>query len=223
MIATNFATNSKISKTYRYSQILNSLDGSPTWRGSLDSVAFDPVGIKTKLLNLTQPCYAVKVGDKIGIANEGNISYASNGNTEQVKLLMSMLPISLEQLGARSFLTFHGVKYAYAAGAMAGGIASEELVITLGKANILSSFGSGGLSLNRIERTIEQIQQALPQGAYAFNLLHNPHDQAIERETVDLYLRHQVRTVEASAFLLEFRLNLLNAIAKPLSRQRLNN
>ena len=73
MIATNFATNSKISKTYRYSQILNSLDGSPTWRGSLDSVAFDPVGIKTKLLNLTQPCYAVKVGDKIGIANEGNI------------------------------------------------------------------------------------------------------------------------------------------------------
>ena len=201
MIATNFATNSKISKTYRYSQILNSLNGSPTWRGSPGSVAFDPVGIKTKLLNLTQPCYAVRVGDKIGITNEGNIDYASNGNTEQAKLLMSMPPISLEQLGDRSFLTFHGVKYAYAAGAMAGGIASEELVITLGKANILSSFGSGGLSLNRIERAIEQIQQALPQGSYAFNLLHNPHDQTVERETVDLYLRHKVRTVEASAFL----------------------
>jgi PfaD family protein len=93
------------------------------------------------------------------------------------------------------------VKYAYAAGAMAHGIASEELVIALGKESILSSFGAGGLSPTRVESAINRIQQALPQGPYAFNLLHSPSEPAIERRVVDLYLKHQVRTIEASAFL----------------------
>nr|NDJ25211.1 PfaD family polyunsaturated fatty acid/polyketide biosynthesis protein [Nostoc sp. B(2019)] len=99
------------------------------------------------------------------------------------------------------FLSFHGVKYAYVTGAMAGGIASEEMVIALGKEKILSSFGAGGLTPNRLEAAINRIQQALPQGPYTFNLIHSPNEPAIERCAVDLYLKYQVRTVEASAFL----------------------
>ncbi|MBH8553501.1 PfaD family polyunsaturated fatty acid/polyketide biosynthesis protein, partial [Nostocaceae cyanobacterium CENA357] len=45
------------------------------------------------------------------------------------------------------------------------------------------------------------IQSALPHGPYAFNLIHSPNDMAIERRAVDLYLKYQVTTVEASAFL----------------------
>ena len=118
-----------------------------------------------------------------------------------MELLLSVPPILIQQLGDPSFLSFHNVKYAYATGAMAQGIASEELVIALGKARILSSFGAGGLSPERVEAAIKRIQQALPQGPYAFNLLHSPSEPAVERGVVDLYLKYGVRTVEASAFL----------------------
>ena len=84
---------------------------------------------------------------------------------------------------------------------MAGGIASEELVIAFGKAGILSCFGAGGLSRERVESAIKQIQQVLPNGLYAFNLLHNFSEPEMERDMVDLYLQYGVKTVEASAFL----------------------
>lgn len=53
----------------------------------------------------------------------------------------------------------------------------------------------------RLEAAIQKIQTALPQGPYAFNLIHSPHEEAMERNTVSLYLKHAVTTVEASAFL----------------------
>ncbi|MFM9161363.1 MAG: 2-nitropropane dioxygenase, partial [Dolichospermum sp.] len=105
------------------------------------------------------------------------------------------------QLGDPSFLDFYGVKYAYMTGAMAQGIASEEMVIALGKANILSSFGTGGLSANRVETAIHKIKQVLHNKSYAFNLLHSPSEPAIEGRLIDLYLQHQIRIIEASAFL----------------------
>ncbi len=157
-------------------------------------IAFDEPGIKAKLLSLNQPCYVVSAKGKIGFANKLDAD-------EQIELLMALPPLKLQQLGDRRFLEFHKVKYAYTAGAMAGGIASEELVIAFGKAGILSSFGAGGLSRERVETAIKTIQQALPEGPYAFNLLHSPSEPAMERGSVDLYLQYGVKTVEASAFL----------------------
>ncbi|GCL35567.1 PfaD family protein [Sphaerospermopsis reniformis] len=114
---------------------------------------------------------------------------------------MAVPPLAIQQLGDTSFLDFYGVKYAYMTGAMAQGIASEEMVIALGKQRILSVFGAGGLSPSRVETAINKIQQALNQKPYAFNLLHSPSEPAIERLSINLYLKHQVRIVEASAFL----------------------
>ncbi|WP_445636363.1 2-nitropropane dioxygenase [Nostoc sp. DSM 114161] len=171
------------------------------WKGSLESISFEQEAIKNKLMVLDKPCYVVKVAGKIGVTNEGYLSPTENGTTAQVDLLTFVPPVRIQQLGDPNFLSFHGVKYAYATGAMAGGIASEEMVIALGKAQILSSFGAGGLSPDRLEAAIKKIQQALPQGPYAFNLIHSPSEPAIERRAVDLYLKYQVKTVEASAFL----------------------
>jgi len=171
------------------------------WQGSLDCVSFDEAGIKTKLLNLDKTCYILRSEGKIGITNEGYLSPFDNGKKSHVEMLGVVPPLPIQQLGDPGFLEFHGVKYAYATGAMAHGIASEELVIALGKEKILSSFGAGGLSPSRIEAAINRIQQALPQGPYVFNLLHSPSEPAIERDAVDLYLKYGVRTVEASAFL----------------------
>jgi PfaD family protein len=118
-----------------------------------------------------------------------------------MELLGTLPPLRPEQLGDSAFRAAHGVRYAYMAGAMANGIASEELVIALGQAGILASFGAAGLVPARVEGAIRRIQAALPNGPYAFNLIHSPSEEALERGAVELYLRHGVRTVEASAFL----------------------
>ncbi|QKQ74164.1 PfaD family polyunsaturated fatty acid/polyketide biosynthesis protein [Nostoc sp. TCL240-02] len=171
------------------------------WQGILDSVSFDEKGIKAKLLTLEKPCYIIRLQGKIGATNEGYLYPYNPEKSGQAEILITVPPLSTQQLGDPNFLSFYGVKYAYATGAMAQGIASEELVIALGKKRILSSFGAGGLSPARVEAAINRIQQALPQGPYAFNLLHSPSEPAIERGVVDLYLKYQVRTIEASAFL----------------------
>lgn len=171
------------------------------WKGSLDCVSFEKNAIKDKLLTLDQPCHIIKIAGRIGVTNDGYLAPNDNSSSGQPELLISLPPLRLQQLGDSSFLTAYGVKYAYMTGAMAGGIASEKMVIALGKEKILSSFGAGGLLPERLESAINSIQQALPNGPYAFNLIHSPNEPAIERRAVDLYLKYGVRTVEASAFL----------------------
>ncbi|MDJ0734302.1 MAG: PfaD family polyunsaturated fatty acid/polyketide biosynthesis protein [Nostocaceae cyanobacterium] len=172
-----------------------------TWKGSLDSISFHPRIIKEKLNNLNQPCHILRVDGKIGITNEGYLSPNNNINPEKIELLTTIPPISIQQLGDPDFLSFHNLKYAYTTGAMAGGIASSEMIIALGKEKILGSFGAGGLPPERLETAINRIQQALPFGPYAFNLIHSPNEPKIEHSAIDLYLKYGVHTVEASAFL----------------------
>ncbi|MHC0064382.1 PfaD family polyunsaturated fatty acid/polyketide biosynthesis protein [Nostoc sp. UIC 10890] len=194
--------NNILNKNGNYLKVSDfSYHQNQAWQGALDSVSFNEKGIKSKLLNLEKPCYIIRVEGKIGATNEGYLYHYNQEKSENIEILIAVPPLSIRQLGDPTFLSFHGVKYAYATGAMAQGIASEELVIALGKEKILSSFGAGGLSPARVEAAINHIQQALPQGPYAFNLLHSPSEPAIERGVVDLYLKYQVRTIEASAFL----------------------
>jgi trans-AT polyketide synthase, acyltransferase and oxidoreductase domains len=150
-------------------------------------------------LTLELPCYLVNAEGQVGVTHA--IPHNALDNMESFEMLAALPPLRLQQLGDPTFLAFHGVKYAYAAGAMAGGIASAGLVIAFGKEKILSSFGAGGLPTARIEAAIHRIQQALPLGPYAFNLIHSPNEPAMERQAIDLYLNYGVRTVEASAFL----------------------
>ncbi|MBK1986820.1 PfaD family polyunsaturated fatty acid/polyketide biosynthesis protein [Sphaerospermopsis aphanizomenoides BCCUSP55] len=171
------------------------------WRGSLDCIAFEQNAIKDKFLTLDKPCYIVKLADNIGVTNDGYLAPADNGSSVQAELLISLPPLRLQQFGDPNFLIVHGVKCAYMTGAMAGGIASEEMIIALGKEKLLGSFGAGGLPPERLETAIKRIQEALPHGPYCFNLIHSPNEPAIERQAVELYLKYGVRTLEASAFL----------------------
>ncbi|SFE51990.1 trans-AT polyketide synthase, acyltransferase and oxidoreductase domain-containing protein [Chitinophaga sp. CF118] len=105
-------------------------------------------------------------------------------------------------LGSHRFREDYGIKYAYLAGAMYRGIASRELVVCMGKAGMLGFVGTGGLSLEEIEKNIQYIQNELTTGeAYGMNLLHNLVDPAFEMRTVDLYLKYGVRKLEASAYM----------------------
>ncbi|MFD3822788.1 enoyl-CoA hydratase/isomerase [Streptomyces sp. NPDC058625] len=106
-----------------------------------------------------------------------------------------------QALGSPRFREAHGIDYNYAAGAMYKGIASVELVTALGNAGMLGFFGTGGLAPDAIDDAITRIKRDLRPGrAYGMNLLSNPQEPELEMRTVELYLRHEVRSVEASAY-----------------------
>jgi len=109
--------------------------------------------------------------------------------------------VSPSQLGAASFLADHSVKAAYVAGAMAGGIASVELVKAMASAGYLAFFGSGGLPIDRVEAALRDLSSSLAGRPWGCNLLHNPAEPAMEDQTVDLFLALGCKRVSASAFM----------------------
>jgi PfaD family protein len=165
------------------------------WNGPEGSVVFDDSAVRAHLAELDQPAFLVRQGDRVGVTNAGAPGNGS-GN-----LLAWAPPYSADLMGDPAFRETYGLKYAYMAGAMANAIASERMVIELGKAGMLGSFGSAGVVPSRLEGCIQRIQAALPDGPYAFNLIHSPSEEAMERHAVDLFLQYGVTTVEASAFL----------------------
>jgi trans-AT polyketide synthase, acyltransferase and oxidoreductase domains len=106
-----------------------------------------------------------------------------------------------ESLGSAAFRRDYRLRYAYLAGSMFRGIASVALVIRLAEAGLMGFFGTGGLSLAQIDAALTEIRAALGlDGRFGVNLLSSVGDDDGERALVDLYLRHDVRNVEASAY-----------------------
>jgi trans-AT polyketide synthase/acyltransferase/oxidoreductase domain-containing protein len=113
-----------------------------------------------------------------------------------------MTRIRAEALGSREFKIDYGLCYAYLAGAMYKGIASRELVVAMGKAGLMGFFGSGGLEVREIESAIQFIKAELSNGqSFGMNLLCNPERPDLEEQIVELFLKHGIRYVEASAFI----------------------
>ncbi|MFD9717234.1 ACP S-malonyltransferase [Streptomyces sp. NPDC059076] len=105
------------------------------------------------------------------------------------------------ELGSARFRQVYRTRHAYVAGSMYQGIASTDMVIRLAEAGLFGFFGTGGLSLAEVRTALDDIERRLPIGAaYGMNLLHDMTDGALERATVELYLRRGVRFVEAAAF-----------------------
>lgn len=123
-------------------------------------------------------------------------------STEAEGRPLAVLPnISAEQLGSTDFKKAYGTKYAYYAGAMAGGISSTEMVIELGKAGFMGSYGSGGQSVETVRKSVEEIQRALPDGPYLINVLANISNPGEELKLVQMLIEKDVRAIEASAFI----------------------
>lgn len=169
-----------------------------TWSGPANSIAYDEAGIKARLSDLSRPCFVVADGARLGVTNEGTVHDNGSG---QLPLIAATRPTTPELLGDPTFAQDYGVRFAYASGAMANAIASTDLVIAMGSAKLLSSFGAAGVVGPRLEAAIQTIQAALPNGPFAFNLIHSPSEEAMEKRAVELFLQYGIRNVEASAFL----------------------
>ena len=84
---------------------------------------------------------------------------------------------------------------------MANGITSVEMVQEAGCNGMLGFFGAAGLMPAEIETAIARLKASLADRPYGINLIHSPTDPALEQATVDLYLRHEIKLVSASAYL----------------------
>ncbi|WP_433192148.1 PfaD family polyunsaturated fatty acid/polyketide biosynthesis protein [Nocardia sp. CA-107356] len=157
-------------------------------------IARESTDVYRELLQLDRPCFVVRDEHGIGVTTD-----PTSARTTQVLASVPALPP--ESLGERGFLSTHRVRTAYATGAMANGIASADMVIALSNAGYLSSFGAGGLAPDRIDEALGRIKRDTSGKPFAANLIHSPNELALERAAVQLFLRHQVHCVEASAFL----------------------
>ncbi len=121
-------------------------------------------------------------------------------------------PVLPEDLGDPGFRNEHALRLAYVAGSMAHGIASEEIVESAARSGCLGFYGAAGQSPERVEQAIHRLKANLGSMPFGFNLLYSPQESSLEAAHADLYLRHQIRLVEASAYL---------DVSLPLVRYRL--
>lgn len=121
-------------------------------------------------------------------------------NQQGIRTFSGMiLPCRLENLGDPQFCRDHGIRYPYLGGSMAKGISSVQMAQEFGRAGMLGFYGAAGQSLEAVEFAINNLQQSgVPCG---FNLIHSPAEPELEKALVELYLRHAIRLIEASAFL----------------------
>ena len=177
------------------------IHSSFVWQGPEESVLYSEEGARSLLLDFDHAVYVVQSKDGVGITEVGQFEKQVDSQPVLYRGLASLPPISIEQLGDPSFCSFYGTKIAYYTGAMANGIASSRMVIELGRAGFLSSFGSAGLVSSKLETAVHEIKRELPDGLFAFNLIHSPSEDALERNAVEVFLKNQITIVEASAFI----------------------
>ena len=141
--------------------------------------------------------------DQNGIEIYSNSGQATLGTSQtgDYPLNAWIPPLRITDLGDVSFCRDHGIRLPYMTGAMANGIASTRLVRAIAQAGMLGSFGAAGLMVNQIEAAILELKAALGDTPFCANLIHSPNEKGQEKAVVDVYLRHGIRLVEASAYM----------------------
>ena len=108
--------------------------------------------------------------------------------------------LTAEDFGDPEFKKTYGLKYALYGGAMANGIASSDMVIALGKAGCMGSYGSGGMRLETVEQEIDKMKAALGDKPFLVNMLSN-RNADMEMKLAQMLIDKKVLGVEASAFI----------------------
>jgi PfaD family protein len=175
------------------------------WQSSGYQPAFSPDELVAAVPHVRVPVHVVRhPTGSLGVALQGQIIRQEEVNGVPTYPLMASLPaVYPEWLGDRNFLEAHHTRFPYVAGAMANGIATTDLVIAMARAGMLGFFGAAGLTPQRISEGLDRLDAALggtglPWGS---NLIHAPNEPAIEKATVELYLKRKVRRVSASAYM----------------------
>ena len=155
--------------------------------------------MKAGIFDLAHPTTIVEDEGSFALAEGGQIMFGSDSG--EIAVAAHAPAIRVADQGDPRFCEDHGLKYPYVTGAMANGIASEEIVIAMANAGMLGFFGSAGLRPERVTQAIDRIQAEIGDKPYGFNLIHSPNEMELEMGIVELYLERGIRLVEASAYL----------------------
>jgi len=162
-------------------------------------LAFDDPGITEAVGRVHRPIFAVQQDDRVGFTNQG---HAELGDTQSGSPLMGLATACQpSSLGDPTFAADHGLRFNYVAGAMAGGIASVELVQAMARGGMLGFFGAAGLPFAEIDTAIERLSTTLLDRPWGANLIHSPYEPQLEALVADLYIRRGVGLISASAYL----------------------
>ncbi|PKN90457.1 MAG: 2-nitropropane dioxygenase [Chloroflexi bacterium HGW-Chloroflexi-4] len=167
------------------------------WQGKTAPEHLTKEIFRKRLLDFSKPVILLLNQNQYFLTNE----YALSSEPSDWEVIASCLPYLPEQFGDYSFQDTYGTKFPLYGGAMANGISSTEFVTSMGKAGFMGSFGAGGLLPEKIAAGIKQIKEALNDQPYLINLINSPFEPSLEERTVELFLQHNIRTIEASAYL----------------------
>ena len=182
------------------------------WKNDGSGASSSVGALKEALYNVTKACFLVEANGNTAVATDGKAEIG--GNVAEGSPLLAFAPeLPPENLGDSSFLADFDVDYPIVGGAMYHGITSVELVEAMAKAKMLAFFGTGGLPLQKTEEAICRLKEALGDKTFGCNLLHSPFEPEAEKETVELFIKHGLRTVSASAY---------TALTLPIVRYRLH-
>jgi len=186
------------------------------WHPEQKQPQSDDLAFQEALHRVTRPIYIVNFDGRTAIAQDGSITLGSvrpsgSGGLPLIGYAPALHP---RNLGDLAFKKAYNLRYAYIVGAMANGITSVEMVAEIGRAGMIGFFGAAGLLPDQIEAAIKALKQRLGTLPFGFNLIHSPTNPELESTTVDLYLRHGVMLVSASAYL---------GLTLPLVYYRVNN
>ncbi len=167
------------------------------WSQGAHAPAFTRAELLAAIPQIRRPAHVLMDGGgRLGLGLGGAVS--PSGPWPLIATLPALYP---EWLGDRSFLEVHGLRFPYVAGAMANGIATTELVLTMARHGMLGFFGAAGLPPERVAAALDTLRDAAGDAAWGSNLIHSPNEADLEQAIVDLYLARGVRRVSASAYM----------------------
>jgi PfaD family protein len=83
------------------------------------------------------------------------------------------------------------------------------MVSALADAGFMSFFGAAGLAPGAVEEAVDELTLRCDGKPWGCNLIHSPSEPALERALADIYIRKNVRLIEASAYI-DFTLPLVD-------------
>ncbi|HEX8174206.1 MAG TPA: ACP S-malonyltransferase [Pyrinomonadaceae bacterium] len=136
------------------------------------------------------------------VATDNGRAASGNGHARRLELAEPKPPqATAETLGSPEFRADYGVRYAYVAGGMHYGVSSKELVARMARAGFMAYYGTPGVSLAEVEQNISALRSELQQGeSFGMNLTADPLSPRLEKELVDLFLRHDINFIEVSSY-----------------------
>jgi PfaD family protein len=179
------------------------------WSGHASDVLTGEDALRETIADIRRPVYvlgreaAARAGARRAVAWRGETRFGTELRLHQGdhSIVGHAAPLRLGNLGDPEFRRAHRLKLACVAGAMANGIGAVEVVEAMSRAGMLGIFGAAGLPLRTVEAAIDRLTASLGAAPFGFNLIHSPNEPDVEHGIVDLYLRHGVRLVEASAYM----------------------